>query len=300
MSSTNHARHAFFYVLILIALGFLAIGAGQVLFTLIEHFFPETTSYNYLGENSMLRFGLASIFVGAPVFYFLTRTINTDLANKALTPDSGIRRWLTYFVLLVAASTALGDLVTTFYSFLSGELTLRFLLKALTILALAGSVLAYYTYDLTRKQFVRDNVLHGINVAFIIAVITILGAGISINTSPSQARLILEDTRRIEMLTALTGTIDTFYEKQVKLPTSLNALVENKTLFAKDIQDPATQVAYEYRTLGGTKYELCAIFVTTAKDRGDGLWDAAWQHDAGRTCFAREVSSWALENVKKK
>lgn len=300
MSSTNHARHAFFYVLVLIALGFLAIGAGQVLFTLIEHFLPETTNYNYLGDNGVLRFGLSSIFVGAPVFYFLTRTINTDLANKALAADSGIRRWLTYFVLLVAASTALGDLVTAFYSFLAGELTLRFMLKALTILALAGSVLAYYTYDLTRKQFARDHVLQGINIAFIIGVLCVLGAGIAINTSPSQARLILEDTRRIEMLTSLTSTIDTFYGEQIKLPASLNALVESKTLFATDIQDPATQATYEYRTTGSTKYELCATFVTTAKDRGDGLFDATWQHDAGHTCFTREISSWALENAKKK
>ena len=64
--------------------------------------------------------------------------------------ESGIRKWLTYIALLIAAGTVIGDLITFLTFFLQGELTTRFVLKVLTVVAIAGSIFWYYLGSLKK------------------------------------------------------------------------------------------------------------------------------------------------------
>jgi hypothetical protein len=50
--------------------------------------------------------------------------------------------------LFVAASFLLGDVVTVVFNLLGGELTVRFILKVLTVAAIAGPVFLYYRRSL--------------------------------------------------------------------------------------------------------------------------------------------------------
>jgi hypothetical protein len=59
-----------------------------------------------------------------------------------------VRRWLTYLTMFVAASILIGDVISLVYTVLGGELTVRFVLKVLTVGAIAGSVFGYYMWDL--------------------------------------------------------------------------------------------------------------------------------------------------------
>ena len=63
-----------------------------------------------------------------------------------------IRKWLIYFTLFAAALIIIGDLVALIFSLLGGELTVRFLLKVVTIFFVAGSVFYYYLWDLRRHN----------------------------------------------------------------------------------------------------------------------------------------------------
>ena len=46
----------------------------------------------------------------------------------------------------------IGDVIVLIYNFLGGELRVRFVLKALTIGAIAGPVFGYYVWDLRRDE----------------------------------------------------------------------------------------------------------------------------------------------------
>jgi uncharacterized membrane protein len=65
--------------------------------------------------------------------------------------ESGVRKWLTYIALLVTAGIVIGDLITFLSYFLRGELTARFVLKALMVIAIAGSIFWYYLGFLKRR-----------------------------------------------------------------------------------------------------------------------------------------------------
>jgi hypothetical protein len=66
-----------------------------------------------------------------------------------------VRRWLTYLTLFSAACALLGDFATLVYNVLGGELTVRFLLKVLTVGLIAGTAFFYYLRDL-RQDEVED------------------------------------------------------------------------------------------------------------------------------------------------
>jgi hypothetical protein len=51
---------------------------------------------------------------------------------------------LTYLTLSVASGILIGDFITLVYYLLSGELTIRFILKVLTVAAIAGGAFAYH------------------------------------------------------------------------------------------------------------------------------------------------------------
>jgi hypothetical protein len=50
--------------------------------------------------------------------------------------------------LFVAASVLIADFTTLVYNLLGGELTVRFLLKVLTVGVIAGATFGYYLWDL--------------------------------------------------------------------------------------------------------------------------------------------------------
>lgn len=58
---------------------------------------------------------------------------------------------LSYIALFVAASVAMGDLITFLTFFLHGELTIRLVLKVATVLVIAGGVFWYYLDWLRQK-----------------------------------------------------------------------------------------------------------------------------------------------------
>ncbi len=74
------------------------------------------------------------------------------MTRRQIAEDAGrrrslVRKWLTYVALFVAALVFFGDAVAVIYSFLQGEATLRFLLKALTVACVAGAVFLAYLRD---------------------------------------------------------------------------------------------------------------------------------------------------------
>jgi len=53
---------------------------------------------------------------------------------------------------VIAAGVLIGDLITILSSLLGGELTMRFLLKALVVFGIAGSIFGYYLSDLQKEE----------------------------------------------------------------------------------------------------------------------------------------------------
>ena len=62
------------------------------------------------------------------------------------------RKWLVYLTMFLAAAIMIGDLVTLIFNFLSGELTTRFILKALVVLLVMAAIFVYYLWEVRRYK----------------------------------------------------------------------------------------------------------------------------------------------------
>lgn len=160
-ASGELARDAFFYLLAFVTLGIWLQALGEMAFIFINHLIPDALN-NYYGDPSwQVAFALARLIVAYPVYLGLMRQINRALAAHREKHFSGVRKWLTYLTLLVAALIAIGAVIAFLTSFLRGELTPRFLLKVLVVLVLDGGVLWYYFDWIRRKPAPKELRLGG-------------------------------------------------------------------------------------------------------------------------------------------
>lgn len=145
LQTTADARDAFYYLLNFITLGFWTVALGQIFYRLIAYWFPDpaqTTSYGSLRDD--LAWQVAIVIVTFPTFVYVHALIQRELRIRTDLYESGVRRWLTYLALVIAAIVVLLDAAWVIAALISGELTLRFILDSLVLLVIGGGVFAYY------------------------------------------------------------------------------------------------------------------------------------------------------------
>lgn len=146
---TANARDAFSYLLNFITLGFWIVALGQLFYVLIERRFPDAVSRNVGGVYSgtllaEIAWQLATIIVAYPCFVIVGRLIARENVRRPDALESGVRAWITYIALVIAAIIVLMDGIWFLNALLRGELTVKFVLDSLVLLVLGGGVFAYY------------------------------------------------------------------------------------------------------------------------------------------------------------
>jgi hypothetical protein len=148
------ARDAFTYLVMFAALYVAAFGLGQLLYGLIDVGFPAPERNEWWSNRvtQSIRWAIAMLAVGGPVFVLMVRANERSVARYPAMRTSPVRRWLTYLTLAVASALLIGDAITLIYRFLSGDFTIRFGLKALTLAGISGGVFLHYLRDLRRDE----------------------------------------------------------------------------------------------------------------------------------------------------
>lgn len=142
----ENARDAFLYLLNFITLGFWTVALGQALYDLIAHWFPDPTQdapYAKLLRDE-IAWQVATVIVAFPIFLFVHTRIQRELQRRPDLYDSGVRKWLTYLALVIAAIVVITDAVWFLEALIMGELTTRFVLDSLVLLVLGGGVFGFY------------------------------------------------------------------------------------------------------------------------------------------------------------
>ena len=149
------AREAFLYLVMFFTLYGSAFSVGTLLFQFINRWLPDAAqSYEAIlsVSTSIIRTSTATLVISFPVFLFVAWILKKAIARDPEKRSSKIRKWLTYITLFIAAGIIIGDLITLVTYFLNGELTLRFVLKVLVVLGIAGTVFGYYLWDLRGEE----------------------------------------------------------------------------------------------------------------------------------------------------
>lgn len=269
----HNAKYAFYYLLSLAALIFTALSFGMIIFSIIDKVIPDVLN-SYSNVDSQLKFAISALFIAAPIFYFISSLIHKGIHKGELEKDSAIRRWLTYFIILVSSMIILGVFIGVINNFLSGELTARFIFKALTMLFISGVCFSFYFYDIKRDNPDKpDKVVKIFFFATLALIVAAFVAAWFFVESPKMARSRLMDQRLIQNIYSIENAMNSYYDRNKKLPANLEEFKADKNIYisANALVDPETKAPIAYNKISDKEFELCATF------RTDSIEEAAKQ-----------------------
>ena len=293
----NKIQHSmieiFVNLLSFILLGIVATALGTLYFQIINKYFvdPLANIAYSIGQfrTSAIHYSIAALIIGFPLYLWAEIFWFKRFFGKPKKNESRLSKWLTYIILLIAAGTIIGDLITVIFNFLQGELSPRFFLKALTVLVIAGFVFGFYFLERKKIQYKKEvsfvyfKVIVGLAI---LVVATGIVLGFFAGGTPSQARLQRFDLETTNNLSQIGNAVNIFASSQNNLPNSLSELKNNPTYtsYFYNITDEKMK-EYEYRIVNNTQYELCGIFNLANFDFNTEPLGQIWnRHEAGRVC----------------
>ncbi len=286
-----------------LSLGFLL----SLLFSIVNISFPDAIDdyWTIEGNHDMVRVSIAMLVVFFPTYLFLTRTVNKIRRTAADGTYLSLTKWLVFLSLLVGGGVLLGDLVAVIMSFLEGEITQRFILKALAVFVVVGSAFHYYILD--TKGFWIKNESKSVMFAFgaVAVVLSSLVYGFSHIETPANVREQKLDAQQVADLQQLQWRIQDHSITNSSLPASLDELVNGGIP-----QAPEDRAAYRY-AVTEEGFELCATFAQSSTENENYMYPSTavinekmmiknpdnWQHSAGEVCFKRTVNKEGSETT---
>ena len=260
-----------------------------LIFDYINVAFPDPLAYAGDPFGTSVRVSMATLVVLIPVMLATLLAIRRDIVRTPGKANIWVRRWALVFTIFLASATAAITLITLITTFLGGEITVRFVLKALVVFLIAVLAALHFLADLRGYWTLHRRKVNMIGAAVgALAIMTIIG-GFLIIGSPSHIRDLRQDHERVSDLQTIQYDITNYWQQKQTLPASLDAL--NDPLTGQEVPtDPQTDQSYEYTAGSDTEFTLCATF-STASDTGTAQYgsDAAFVHGAGHTCFTRTI-----------
>ena len=266
------AREAFLYIVFYALLGVFSVQLGALAFAFVDaQFLDPLDNASRSQAVSALRWSIASLIVGYPVFIALGWRLNAARRNNPERRVSRVRAWLTYITLIFAALILIGDLVAVVYNFLSGELGTRFLAKAGIVGVISAAILINFTRDAERETGKGDWIGRALAIAAsVITLALVLWAFFLVDT-PGAARAQSFDAERMNHMQTLARRVDCHRTYFGETPESLSAL--QVALERRSAQfpvapgcdgdapsDPETDAPYRYERLSGDGFRICATF----------------------------------------
>ena len=294
---TNHPKHFVLELGAMASLYLSVIFLLTLVFSLINLAIPDSSESYWQIESASqnVRLGIAMLIVFFPTYLLLTRLVNRARRTNPAT-RSTIAKWLLYISLLVGAGAILVDLVVVILAFLNGELTARFILKALALLAVVGAAVVYYYQNAKDYWQTHERTSLIFGGAMSALVLASLIAGLMNVETPTSVREMKLDEKQVADLQIIQTGIEEYLRLNGTLPTSLEALPQANRL----PQAPEGREAYSYEATA-TGFNLCATFsrasILENTDYTRPIYAPtddmpiknpyAWDYEAGRYCFER-------------
>lgn len=283
----------------------------MMLFGIITIQYPDAAQgyYEYDSASSGIRFGIALLIVFFPTYVVLTRLVNT-IRRREQGTYLMLTKWLIYLSLLVGGATILGDLVAIINSFLTGELTIRFVLKALAFLIVVGTAFVYYLLDAKGywQTHEKTSIQYAGGVAMFVLIALVLG--FTQVDPPSQVREMKIDSQQINDLSIIQSSIEEYYVVNGNLPDSLSEVYTSVPAPTA----PEGRTPYTYNLTSASSFELCAYFASESSKAEQAQYSGPiyetgrviknpynWTHTKGAVCFSRtlDVTTTPATPIKK-
>lgn len=309
MNNKTTPKDFFLHLGATIALYASAAAFMNLCFSIVNYSLPDALAGNYY--SSTIAWPISMVIVLVPLLYVLEWLIRRDIALVPEKREVWVRRWRIWLTLFITGATVIGDLISLINTYVSGEITSRFVYKVIIVLVVSGAVFAYYLLDkpvASQKTAVAKKALGWVGVVIVLAG-TI--AAFAVVGSPGHQRDVRLDQQRTSDLSSIQYRILDYWQTKGRVPNQLSDLKDGISYINLPI-DPVTKGAYEYSTSDKNSFELCANFATAFEDnagRGSSEGDmmsyrssmmindsyyyggdiGIWKHPAGKFCFQRTI-----------
>jgi len=269
-SRAEDARDAFYHLLAFATLGAWMVALIDLVNALVDRALPSPNIPYYYASNSVheLSWYIATIIIAFPIYIWVNALIGREAVARPESLQSGVRKWLTYVALVIAASVLIGDGIWLLGAFLSGSVTTAFVLKSICIIAATGGTFAYYLGGVRATELPAwRNRLYGGAATLVVVVAVALGFG-PVGT-PAYEQAAARDRAIVDRLQSLEFSAGATYRaaKPPSLPATLRKAKPG-----------------DYIRLDARHYRLCSTF--EAPSLPD---ETTWKHPAGHACFDRNV-----------
>jgi len=288
MTKRHQAQFVFYYLLSLISLAAMALGLAMIVFEVLDKVFIDIGN-SYFSMRA-LKTAFSILLVSSPIYYLCSHLLNKSIRKEELSLESSLRKWLIYLILLVTSIVMLVWLISILNSFLNGEMTIKFILKALTALVISAMIFSYYLYNIRQKQVKkRDKVKTSFFIASLILVVFALGLALVYMESPQTTRDKKMDEETLRDFDTINMNVNMYYNNK-ELPESLQELKSDSNLNS-DLGSVVSLEDIEYNKLSEAEYELCADFKTSnLNDENTNLrYGSNRLHDKGYDCIEQEI-----------
>lgn len=290
LSSSKHTMHGdmktkaidvFVYLGIAISLIVSVTNLLQIVFSAIDRRFVDVLNavpYYADSMESDVRFAIASLVVMFPIYVGLSWYTSRNITKFLYKQDIPVRKIMIYCTLFVTVLTLIGTLVSIIYTYLGGELSVRFEYKAGTIFLVALALFAYYFYSL-RRDYAKKTVVPMLMtlIASAVVIMSIVWS-VSVIGGPAAMRAKKIDGVRLSDISRIQQEILNRVQMTDKLPVTLTELdnvfqgykvpadpVTKDPYFYKVVQQPVVKMNYVTKRkemVSNATFELCATFET--------------------------------------
>ena len=297
-----------------ILLGITAISTGVLFYGIINKYFPDSLKFSYYSNNALsatIHYAIASLIISFPIYCVVMRLWFRSFEKDEGKAETKLTKWLTYLLLLIASVAIVGDLIAIVFTFLQGEISIRFFLKALTIIIIAGSIFTFYYLERQKIQYrklIPGSIFKSFTIGASIIILFGIVLGFFAGGSPATERKRSFDRQRAKDLSSISYCISQYAKQYKKLPDSLSELRKTSYSYCANKKDPETKSEYKYKIIISSKsdgknlkgeFELCGNFslaseLNGASDYGYYRDSNNWgKHTSGENCNRKEV---ILEN----
>lgn len=287
----------FLHLLNIIMLYISAYSFGQAVFFMINYYVKDAVTdlgyyYSFPGFEG-IRWSISALIVAYPAYLVGARSLRRDYLSHPEKKNLRVKQWLEYLTVFGTALIILITCMTVIYKFLGGEVTLRFLLKALTIVYIAGSMFAYYLVVVKQGLEARKQQIKALVAVVSVSVIVAIIAAFATVGSPKTQRLRAADQSRLDRMQTLVYSIGSYYQVKRALPEGIPELNRYQG-YPADVTSPDTQEPIEYIKDGTLAYRLCATFALSSADRAGSAASRPQysradlygrEYDKGKQCF---------------
>ncbi|MFA6273618.1 MAG: DUF5671 domain-containing protein [Candidatus Paceibacterota bacterium] len=266
------AGYAFLSLGVLISLIVSVTSFFNLAFEILNKKFPDVLNATYQYGYSSFQFEsartfLAMLIIMFPTFlilvYFWKRKEKKGLCEY----DEVVRKWLSYIIIFLSVLIVIIDLIVLVRYFVSGEITVRFILKVLITISGAKMILNYFIPEVWNVVFWKINWRKIFKISsryFSMAlVLALIIWSFVVIGSPFKQRQLQLDEKRVQDLSNIQWQVISYWQQKEKLPETINDLKNPLSGYSLPI-DPEFEKGktYEYNLKDNKKliFELCGTF----------------------------------------